>query len=472
MPGTPEELGLAFVLLSLVFAGAALIRRWSRPLRTLFLPTAVIGGFLLLALGPEGVGRFTGGYGLFTSTTFAVWKVLPGLLINVMCATLLLGERLPPLKTVWNISGAHVIVAGIMSAGQFAVGSILVLLLLTPMFGFNPKAGALIEMAFAGGHGTLAGLTPVLVSYGAEELLEVGLGLATIGMVTGIIIGTLLVKYAVSSKSIPVAREQPLSPSEDLDIDRHLPSPDDEPLNEYRGMTQVTAAAVFVGVSIAVGILLLEIARIVFGALGSTFFEKFPLFPFTILGGVIVQLCAVRFKFEWAVNRLAVEGIGGLAVDGIVICAIGTLSLGALGANLGPLLVLAIGSIAWSVFVALIIAPRVFAENWFERGLAEFGESQGNVATGFVMIDMVDPDRRTDVVRAYSYRQLLTRPFLGGGFVTALSVPLIASWGLPVFTIVMLVAAVALTVLGMRRRRGDVPVATSVPPHAQRANPR
>ena len=81
-------------------------------------------------------------------------------------------------------------------------------------------------------------------------------------------------------------------------------------------------------------------------------------------------------------------------------------------------------------------------------------------------------DRRTDVVRAYSYRQLLTRPFLGGGFVTALSVPLIASWGLPVFTIVMLVAAVALTVLGMRRRRGDVPVATSVPPHAQRANPR
>jgi ESS family glutamate:Na+ symporter len=469
MPGTPEDLGLAFVLLSLVFAGAALIRRWSRPLRTLFLPTAVIGGFLLLALGPEGVGRFTGGYGLFSSTTFTVWKMLPGLLINVMCATLLLGERLPPLKTIWNISGTHVIVAGIMSAGQFAVGSILVLLLLTPVFGFTPKAGALIEMAFAGGHGTLAGLTPVLVNYGAEELLEVGLGLATIGMVTGIIVGTMLVKYAVNSKSISVAREQPLSPEEDLDIDRHLPSPDDEPLNEYRGMTQVTAAAVFVGVSIAVGIVLLQIARIVFSALGSAFFDKFPLFPFTILGGVIVQLCAVRFKFEWAVNRLAVEGLGGLAVDGIVICAIGTLSLGALGANLGPLLVLAIGSIAWSIFVALVIAPRVFAEHWFERGLAEFGESQGNVATGFVMIDMVDPARRTDVVRAYSYRQLLTRPMLGGGFLTALSVPLIASWGLPVFTTVMLVATVALTILGMRRRRAHGTVATTVPPHIQGA---
>ena len=55
--------------------------------------------------------------------------------------------------------------AGIMSGGQFAVASILTLLLLEPVFGFSSKAGALIEMAFAGGHGTLAGLTPVLMKY-------------------------------------------------------------------------------------------------------------------------------------------------------------------------------------------------------------------------------------------------------------------------------------------------------------------
>ena len=102
-------------------------------------------------------------------------------------------------------------------------------------------------MAFAGGHGTLAGLTPVLVEYGAEELLEVGLGLATIGMVTGIVIGTMLVNYGINSPSIPVARQNPTSPDEDLDIDHHLPSPDDEPMSEWKGMTQVTAAAVFLG---------------------------------------------------------------------------------------------------------------------------------------------------------------------------------------------------------------------------------
>lgn len=38
------------------------------------------------------------------------------------------------------------------------------------------------------------------------------------------------------------------------------------------------------------------------------------------------------------------------------------------------------------------------------------------LATGFVMLDMVAPKRQTDVVRGYSYRQIITRPILGGGF--------------------------------------------------------
>jgi hypothetical protein len=44
MPGSVENIGLSLVVLSLVFACAALIRRWSQPLRKLFMPTAVIGG--------------------------------------------------------------------------------------------------------------------------------------------------------------------------------------------------------------------------------------------------------------------------------------------------------------------------------------------------------------------------------------------------------------------------------------------
>jgi ESS family glutamate:Na+ symporter len=90
---TADDVGESFVLLALVFLGAALIRKWSSHLRSLFLPTAVIGGFLALALGPE--GRLTNSNGIFPDQTFAVWQALPALLINVMAASLLLGEQLP-----------------------------------------------------------------------------------------------------------------------------------------------------------------------------------------------------------------------------------------------------------------------------------------------------------------------------------------------------------------------------------------
>src|SRR5499426_2645452 len=448
---TADDVGEAFVLLALVFLGAALIRKWSRHLRALFVPTAVIGGFLALALGPEGVGRITDSDGVFPDKTFAVWHALPALLINVMAASLLLGEQLPAPRKIWGISGSHVIMAGIMSAGQFAVAGLVVLVLLEPAFDFSDKGGALIELSFAGGHGTLAGLGPIFDEYGAGELVEVGLGLATIGMVTGVVFGTILVNHAINSPSISVARQNPTTPDEDLDIDHHLPRPDQEPMDEWQGMSQVTAAAVALGVSIAVGIVLLEFFRWAFDLLGSDFFEKFPLFPFTIVGGVLVQLAAVRYGFGWAVNRRAVEGLGGLSIDGIVICAIGTLSLRALGDNIGPLLILAVASVAWSIVLVLVIGRRIFERDWFEHSIAEFGEGQGNVATGFMMVDMVDPTRQTDVVRGYSYRQLFTRPLIGGGFISALSVPLIAALGLPTFTILAVVITAGMTIWGVRR---------------------
>jgi glutamate:Na+ symporter, ESS family len=451
MLGSVEEIGLSLVILSLVFACSALIRRWSSPLRKLFIPTAVIGGFLVLGLGPEGMGRLLGGNGLFPENVFAVWRQLPSLLVTVTCASLLLGEHLPPLGKTWSIAGSHVIMAGVMSMGQFALGGILVWLLLEPAFGIDSKAGALIEMSFAGGHGTLAGLAPVLQQYGVGDLLNVGLGLATIGIVTAIIVGTTLVNYATRSPSIPVVRQNPTSPDENFDIDHHLPTPDDLPMDEWKGMAQVTAAAVFLGVTIALAIALLGVFRAVFHLAGSDFFDKFPLFPFTFPAAVLVQLCARRFDFEWAVNRRAVEGLGGMAIDGVVICAVGTLSLGSIGANIGPLIILAAAAIGWSVFLALVIGPRIFRQHWFEHSIAEFGESQGSIACGFVMVDMVDPSRLTDVVRGYSYRQIMTRPILGGGFMTALAVPLIDRFGLPAFTITSAAVAGALTAWGIKR---------------------
>ena len=51
---TAQDIGLGIVTLSLVMAAASLIRRWTSILRSLFIPTAVIGGFLAMFAGPGG----------------------------------------------------------------------------------------------------------------------------------------------------------------------------------------------------------------------------------------------------------------------------------------------------------------------------------------------------------------------------------------------------------------------------------
>ena len=69
--------------------------------------------------------------------------------------------------------------------------------------------------------------------------------------------------------------------------------------------------------------------------------------------------------------------MGGLSVDGIIICAIGTLSLAARGDNLGTLLVRAVASVLWSVFMTLVIGKRLFAKDWFEHSIAELCRREG-----------------------------------------------------------------------------------------------
>jgi len=85
-------------------------------LRKLFIPTAVIVGFLILGLGPEGMGRLIGGAGLFPENVFSVWRQLPAHLVTLMSASLLLGEHLRPVRKIWRLSGAHVIMVSVMVA--------------------------------------------------------------------------------------------------------------------------------------------------------------------------------------------------------------------------------------------------------------------------------------------------------------------------------------------------------------------
>lgn len=106
-----------------------------------------------------------------------------------------------------------------------------------------------------------------------------------------------------------------------------------------------------------------------------------------------------------------------------------------------------------SVMALLWLGPRFFPEHWFDHAITDYGQSQGNVATGFILAEMADPAHTTTAAVGYGYKQLFCEPFLGGGILTALSVPLIISIGSLAFGIASAVITAGLIIWGVRRCR-------------------
>ncbi|MBB3603801.1 ESS family glutamate:Na+ symporter [Mycolicibacterium sp. BK556] len=446
-----QTVGFALVILGVMFGVGWIVRSRLSFLRAMFIPSSIVAGFLVLLLGPQVLGRLIGTNGLFPTEVLDIWRVMPGLLINVVFGAIMIGKTLPTPRRLWQAAAPHALFGTFLSLGQFALAGLAVLFILGPVFGLPPAAGALLEMSFAGGHGTIAGMGQLLAEAGAPELVDVGLGLATISMITGIGVGSALVRWAVRSPRVTVARNAALTTHDDYDIDRVRPAPVDERERTDDGIHSTVLAFALIAAAIAVAIALLWGLRWVANAGGSDIFDRLPLFPITVIGGFLVQWLATKTGQAAKIDKRAVDGISAVALDALLVCAIGTMSLAALASNVPAIIVFTVIGVLWSAITLIWLGRRFHRHNWFEHTIADFGQSQGNVATGFVLADMVDPQRRTSTANDYGYKQLIYEPILGGGLITALSVPLITDIGLPAFTAVSVVLLLIVGAWGIRR---------------------
>ncbi len=442
----------ALLWLGLLLLVGRLVRERVPLFRRIFLPSSILAGVLGLLLGAQVLGRWLpeAPGGIFPEAVVLVWRALPGVLINVVFAALFLGTRIPGPAEVWRRAGPQVAFGQVLAWGQYAAGMLLTLLVLTPFFDVSPLAGALIEITFEGGHGTAAGMAGAFRDLGFPDGADLAMGLATVGVVMGVVIGTALINWGVRSGRLRLAGE-PHSRAEVAALEDSAFESEPAPRKGGEPTTDPLAIQIgFVALAIALGWLLLRglvlIEQATWGGEGGlALLAHVPLFPMAMLGGVILQLVLDRLGHGAAVDRHLMNRISGASLDFIIVAALSTLSLSILGAYLLPFLLLALTGIAWNVFVFVVLAPRMLPEHWFERGIGDFGQSMGVTVTGLLLIRMADPRNRSGALDAFGYKQLLTEPFVGGGLVTAASLPLIARFGGPTF----FGAALGLTVFWM-----------------------
>ena len=169
-----------------------------------------------------------------------------------------------------------------------------------------------------------------------------------------------------------------------------------------------------------------------------------------------MQGAVTRCGGSLLVDHGQMQRLSGAALDYLVLSAVATIKISVVAANWAPLLALIVAGTLLSLLLVVFLAPRLFKEAWFERAIAEFGQSTGVTATGLLLLRSVDPESRTIAAASFGYKQLLHEPFMGGGLWTALALALVYQFGWrPVwlFSVAMTVLWSVAAFLVVRRNR-------------------
>jgi ESS family glutamate:Na+ symporter len=445
--------GMSFLVLGVFLLLGKLIRVVFPPFQKLFIPSSLIGGFLALFFGPEILGYIASrteyntilSGGIFPEEMLAIWASIPALFINIIFATLFLGKKIPDIRNIWFIAGPQIAHGQTIAWGQYVFGIMVTMLILTPFFGIDPMAGALIEIAFEGGHGTAAGMASTFEELGFSDASDLALGLATVGILFGVVFGILLLNYGVRTGKTEILKNE-----KNITLDeRYQTGIIDFDSRECAGKITTRPESIeplslhlaYVGVAIGIGYIILQILilieKMAWGqTTGIYLLAHIPLFPLAMIGGIILQMFLDRFDVHMTLDRNLMMRIQGLSLDVLITSAIATLSLNVIGNNLIPFIILATVGIMWNLIAFMFLGPRMMPSYWFERSIGNFGQSMGMTATGLLLMRIADPENSSPALEGFGYKQLLFEPVVGGGIFTAASVPLIFYFG-PLFVLIL-----------------------------------
>ena len=453
----------SFCGLCLLIAVGKFLRVKVRFLQKLYLPSSIIAGLLGLVV------LQTCGKWIPAGWTVG-WNRLPGLLINVVFAALFLGVTIPPLSSVWRRSAPQLAYGQIVAWGQYVVGLGLVLFVLGPLLGVSSLFGVIVPVGFEGGHGTAGGLGPTFAQLGWAEGADYGLASATVGIISAIVVGMALVNWAVRKGVIArtvTVQDQDLQELTGIYPVEKRPSAGQQTVSPA-SIDALALHLAVIGVAILIGYVIKQVLVGVESSIPGMankdlrIMRAFPLFPLCMIGGLIVQIVTSRRARISVVDHGLMQRIGGTALDFLVVAAISTIRVEVIAEGLAPFAIIVAGGILWNVFCVMWLARRMLPNCWFERAIAEMGQSMGVTATGLLLLRAVDPESETEAASAFGYKQLLHEPFMGGGLWTSSAVLLVAAHGAaPVFAISVAAIVVWLVVWRVFLRHPSPSAATS-----------
>ena len=385
------------------------------------LPIAVICGIVGILIGPYGIFNF------LTKETTSIWEESLTPLLSIVFSTLMLGRSIPDLKGLIKPIGNQFLLALALGFGQFFVGGLVVKYLLPESINVNPLMGCLIEVGFEGGHGAAAIIGNSFNKLGFPEGLDLGLAMATMGLLSSSLIGSL---FILLGKIFKITNQTEfIENRENKDFKFNI--------NIFADLRILLVNVGFAGLAIFIGILLLKTIR-----LSSTFFGDFskevinslPVFPLILIGSLLIRYVLEKTEKTAFISQILQREMGILSTDLLIFSAMASLNLSIVMNNLSTILLLTIFGLLWNILCIAFFSYFVFDDFWFEKGLVEFGNSTGVVASGLLLLRLADPNNLSKTLPIFTSKQLFAQLLLSGGFFTVLSPFLLSRIGLTYWT--------------------------------------
>ncbi len=406
-----RSLFFTFIFLSALLLVGAFLRAKIKLFQKLFLPASVIGGFIGLLLGP--IVLKSNAILPIPGDWLTISSLLPGLLIIPVVASVPLGLKFGSNKTKDGKSSKAIktVIITFLLLGIVANSQNFFSLFIAGLFktfggytGIYPTFGTELSAGFSGGHGT-AGIVGSLLQSRDAANWEVAQGLttttATVGILSGLLIGILLINFAVRKGytnfiSTSSGIEEDMRTGIQKDIQKQA-SAGKEATNSSSIDSLAFHVALILGVS---GLAFLTTFGLKKG--NVPILSTIPEWAYAILLMYAVWGLMQKMNLAWVVDEKTKTKIASTFTEFAIVAAIVSLPIEAVFAYILPLAAMIIVGLIITLAISYFLSKKVFGDHWFERSVTVLGTNTGVFLTGLLLLKMVDPDLESPVLRDYS----------------------------------------------------------------------
>ena len=390
------------------------LRRKIGFIRQLMIPTAVLGGFLLLAAKLTGIVKL--------DLTFLELITYHCIAIGFIALSLRIPEKIEQKK------GDHVgLKSGAMIVGSYMIQGVTGLLIsLTLAFTVMPDlfkaCGVLLPMGYGQGPGQANNIGASYEVMGFAGGRAFGLAIAAAGYISACVVGVFYMSWLVKKGKLVRTQHEEISGSVTIDT---FQSENEVPIAESLDRLSIQTALVLVvyGATFVITRELTDFLSANAPGLANMLNSLLWGFNFMIGSGLAIALREILKKLQATKivtrqyqNNYLLSRISGLAFDIMIVAGIASIEIDNLSGLWIPFILMAVAGAIVTLFHLKFVCKKVYGDYYYEGLLSMYGMMTGTISSGVLLLREIDPQLETpasnNLIIGSSFAILLAVPLL------------------------------------------------------------